>query len=305
MLRVEIGRPAAKAQVTLPAGLTQMGVASDGSLSEPAAAQNRSRVNLALARRFRSAWLKWHRLTNGDEGGRWPVAVDQQPAGRCSDRSCDVACLDAGHLQRQRLSGGLPAAKRRPDARRADDGVPGGNFSNPISTIASTKTTSARRAACRCCSRAVRSSATRTSSRSETEMLRDPLYAHLNSFGLRWFAAVGFFAGSALWGFSIQRTIGEGAFDESEKAALAGLSQRLTETATLSTAVGRGVLSDITNALGLHQARRDRARPVRIGRSTSIRCGSRPWRRYQHHGAAPRHAATGGRNPPSMISSTG
>jgi len=84
---------------------------------------------------------------------------------------------------------------------------------------------------------------------SETEMLRDPLYAHANSFGLRWFAVVGFFAGPALWGFSIQRTIGEGAFDESEKIALAGLSQRLTETATLSTSVGRVVLSNVTNAL--------------------------------------------------------
>ena len=84
---------------------------------------------------------------------------------------------------------------------------------------------------------------------SEAEMMRDPLYAHLDSFGMRWFAAVGFFAGSALWGFSIQRTIGEGAFDESEKAALAGLSQRLTETATLSTSVGRVALSNVTNAL--------------------------------------------------------
>jgi DNA-binding CsgD family transcriptional regulator len=84
---------------------------------------------------------------------------------------------------------------------------------------------------------------------SESEMLRDPLYAHLNGYGLRWFAAVGFFAGSALWGFSIQRTIGEGAFDETEKAALAHLSQRLTETATLSTSVGRVVLSNVTNAL--------------------------------------------------------
>lgn len=84
---------------------------------------------------------------------------------------------------------------------------------------------------------------------SENEMLRDPLYAHLNGFGLRWFAAVGFFAGPALWGFSIQRTVQEGAFDESEKAALGDLSQRLTETATLSTAVGRVVLSGITNAM--------------------------------------------------------
>lgn len=88
---------------------------------------------------------------------------------------------------------------------------------------------------------------------SETEMLCDPLYAHLNAYGLRWFTAVGFFAGPALWGFSIQRTIGEGAFDESEKAALASLSQRLTETATLSTSVGRMVLSNVTNALAFIQ----------------------------------------------------
>ena len=83
---------------------------------------------------------------------------------------------------------------------------------------------------------------------SETEMLRDPLYAHLDGYGLRWFAAVGFFAGPALWGLSLQRTLAEGAFDESEKLALAQLSRRLTETATLSTAVGRIVASNITNA---------------------------------------------------------
>jgi DNA-binding CsgD family transcriptional regulator len=83
---------------------------------------------------------------------------------------------------------------------------------------------------------------------SEAEMLRDPLYAHLDGYGLRWFAAVGFFAGSALWGLSLQRTVGEGAFEESEKLALAKLSQRLTETATLSTAVGRVVVSNLTNA---------------------------------------------------------
>jgi DNA-binding CsgD family transcriptional regulator len=85
---------------------------------------------------------------------------------------------------------------------------------------------------------------------SEQEMLRDPLYVHLDGYGLRWFAAVGFFAGSALWGFSMQRTVGEGAFDEDEKIALANLSQRLTETATLSTAVGRVMLSNVGNALG-------------------------------------------------------
>jgi DNA-binding CsgD family transcriptional regulator len=70
----------------------------------------------------------------------------------------------------------------------------------------------------------------------------------LHGHGLRWFAAVGFFAGPALWGLSLQRTVGEGAFDEFEKNALARLSQRLTETATLSAAMGRVMLSNITNA---------------------------------------------------------
>ena len=37
---------------------------------------------------------------------------------------------------------------------------------------------------------------------SELEMMRYLLYALLDNYGLRWFAAVGFFAGSALWGFS-------------------------------------------------------------------------------------------------------
>ena len=85
----------------------------------------------------------------------------------------------------------------------------------------------------------------------EAEMLRDPLYAHLSGQGLRWFTAIGFLAGSALWAMSIQRTIKEGAFEESEMLALAGLSRKLTETATLSTAVGRVVLSSVTNAFGL------------------------------------------------------
>jgi DNA-binding CsgD family transcriptional regulator len=69
--------------------------------------------------------------------------------------------------------------------------------------------------------------------------------------GLQWFAAIGFWSGSALWGLSIQRTAHEGPFDDNDKRALAGLSQRLTETATLSKAVGRAVLSGVTNALHL------------------------------------------------------
>jgi hypothetical protein len=77
--------------------------------------------------------------------------------------------------------------------------------------------------------------------------------------GCGWFAAVGFFKESALWGLSIQRTVGEGAFEETEKLVLAKLSQRLTETATLSTAVGRLVLSNVTKRIQSCQEGRDLA----------------------------------------------
>ncbi len=41
---------------------------------------------------------------------------------------------------------------------------------------------------------------------SEADMLRDPLYASLGEFGLKWFAAIGFRSGPALWGLTIQRS---------------------------------------------------------------------------------------------------
>lgn len=85
----------------------------------------------------------------------------------------------------------------------------------------------------------------------EQDMLRDPLYAHVNRYGFRWWAAVGFRSGSALWGLALQRRTVESAFDSHEKKALAGLSKRLTETSTLSKAVGRQVISGMTNALQL------------------------------------------------------
>ncbi|MBR0827086.1 helix-turn-helix transcriptional regulator [Bradyrhizobium manausense] len=87
--------------------------------------------------------------------------------------------------------------------------------------------------------------------RSETEMLRDPLYAALGEWGLKWFAAVGFRAGPALWGLTIQRTPQQGMFDGDEVAILSQLSSRLTEAATLSTAVGRTAIASLTNALDL------------------------------------------------------
>lgn len=68
-------------------------------------------------------------------------------------------------------------------------------------------------------------------------------------FGLPWFAGIGLWAGSALWAMVIQRTWQQGPFEPHETRILALLAPRLTETATLSKAVGRAALSGITNAL--------------------------------------------------------
>src|SRR5579872_5020237 len=68
---------------------------------------------------------------------------------------------------------------------------------------------------------------------------------------LGWWAVIGFQAGPAHWGLSIQRSIQQGPFVEEDRRILAQLADRLTETATLSTAVGRIVLSGMTNALEL------------------------------------------------------
>jgi DNA-binding CsgD family transcriptional regulator len=87
--------------------------------------------------------------------------------------------------------------------------------------------------------------------KSETEMLRDLLYVHLAEWGLRWFAGIGFKAGSALWGLTIQRTPRQGMFEPDEVAALSHLADRLTQAATLSTAVGRTAIVGVTNALDL------------------------------------------------------
>ena len=84
------------------------------------------------------------------------------------------------------------------------------------------------------------------------EMRRDGLYTEsLIPHGLQWFAVVGFWAGSALWGLSIQRTPREGAFDRHDKRIFADLSQQLTEAATLSQAVGRALLVGMTHGLEL------------------------------------------------------
>lgn len=82
------------------------------------------------------------------------------------------------------------------------------------------------------------------------EMQAHGLYTEiLAPFGFGWFAAIGFWSGSALWALSIQRTTKEGPFDHADKRLLGGFSQRLTEIATLSEVAGRTALSGTTNAL--------------------------------------------------------
>jgi DNA-binding CsgD family transcriptional regulator/PAS domain-containing protein len=86
----------------------------------------------------------------------------------------------------------------------------------------------------------------------QDEMRSDPFYSEwLRSQGLQWFSAVGFWAGSSLWGLTIQRTPREGPFDVDDKRVIARISERLTEAATLSKAVGQQVLFGISNALDL------------------------------------------------------
>lgn len=87
---------------------------------------------------------------------------------------------------------------------------------------------------------------------SPDEMRAAPFYNEIVfSVGLHWFAAVAFKAGSSLWVLSIHRTAEQGHFEQRDKEILCPLSQRLTEAATLSAAVGRVALSATTNALNL------------------------------------------------------
>jgi DNA-binding CsgD family transcriptional regulator len=78
----------------------------------------------------------------------------------------------------------------------------------------------------------------------------DPMYNEvLFPCGLQWFAAIGFWADTAGWVLSIQRSGREGSFEARDKPLLAQLAPRLTEAATLATVVGRTTLLGITNAL--------------------------------------------------------
>jgi DNA-binding CsgD family transcriptional regulator len=78
----------------------------------------------------------------------------------------------------------------------------------------------------------------------------DPMYNEvLFPFGFEWFAGVGFWAGSAAWALTIQRTGREGPFEARDKRLLERLAPRLTETATLATAVGRAALTSMIDVL--------------------------------------------------------
>ena len=69
--------------------------------------------------------------------------------------------------------------------------------------------------------------------------------------GFKWAAGVGFMAGSAMWGLCLHRTFRQAPFDARDASMLRTLPDRLTEVATLSTAVGRVALSSAANALDL------------------------------------------------------
>jgi DNA-binding CsgD family transcriptional regulator len=70
-------------------------------------------------------------------------------------------------------------------------------------------------------------------------------------FGVPWFAGIGLRAGPAFWLMVILRSGRQGPFEPHETRLLASLAPRLTETATLSKAVGYVALSAINNALAL------------------------------------------------------
>lgn len=70
-------------------------------------------------------------------------------------------------------------------------------------------------------------------------------------FGFQWFAAIGFAAGPSFWAMLILRSALRGPFHRHEKRILATLAARLTETATLSNAVGYAALTSATSALDL------------------------------------------------------
>jgi hypothetical protein len=83
------------------------------------------------------------------------------------------------------------------------------------------------------------------------EMRTDPYYTEcIYPMGGHWAAMIGFRADRALWALCLQRSTRQGPFEKDETRLLARLTRHLTETATLSSAVGRVALSSSMSALG-------------------------------------------------------
>jgi DNA-binding CsgD family transcriptional regulator len=71
--------------------------------------------------------------------------------------------------------------------------------------------------------------------------------------GFKWAAGVGFSSGPAMWALCIHRTLRHDPFARSDARLLDTLCDRMTEVATLSTAIGRIALESAQNALDLIQ----------------------------------------------------
>jgi DNA-binding CsgD family transcriptional regulator len=69
--------------------------------------------------------------------------------------------------------------------------------------------------------------------------------------GFKWAEGADFYAGSALWGLCLHRGMSENPFNAEEAGLLATLADKVAETVTLSKAVGKAVLSGLTNGLQL------------------------------------------------------
>lgn len=84
---------------------------------------------------------------------------------------------------------------------------------------------------------------------SNDEIDRHPYYQEfLAPHGLRWFGGVGINCGTDLWCLSIQRSINQHPFSESEKAQLACLSKSLSGSAAIASVIGGSMAASALEA---------------------------------------------------------
>src|SRR5262249_49811824 len=78
---------------------------------------------------------------------------------------------------------------------------------------------------------------------------KHPYYQEfLAPHGLRWFGGIAISCGNDLWCLSIQRTIEQGPFSESDKSQLAHLSRRLSGVAAVANSIGGSTAGGILDA---------------------------------------------------------